>query len=129
MSALSDFIWKEMVELRKTKELNDRLDLEIRALRTRVRCLDAEKSSLQQTVRYLLEQGILTINTPYKTRTFWWDNTTLLFSCSAVHGADSINIGHINVYQLTDAAVDPMPFLFTQPIDEKHWTPMWYPCV
>lgn len=39
-----------MVELRKTKELNDRLDLEIRALRNRVRSLDAEKSSLQQTV-------------------------------------------------------------------------------
>ncbi|XP_063766671.1 coiled-coil domain-containing protein 30 isoform X3 [Eleginops maclovinus] len=40
----------EMVELRKAKELNDRLDLEIRALRTRVRTLDAEKNSLQQTV-------------------------------------------------------------------------------
>ncbi|XP_072238041.1 uncharacterized protein [Leuresthes tenuis] len=40
----------EMAELRKAKELNDRLDLEIRALRTRVRSLDAEKSSLQQTV-------------------------------------------------------------------------------
>lgn len=40
-----------MVELRKTKELNDRLDLEIRALRNRVRSLDAEKSSLQQKVR------------------------------------------------------------------------------
>ncbi|XP_029286622.1 coiled-coil domain-containing protein 30 isoform X9 [Cottoperca gobio] len=36
----------EMVELRKAKELNDRLDLEIRALRSRVRTLDAEKSSL-----------------------------------------------------------------------------------
>lgn len=42
-----------MVELRKAKELNDRLDLEIRALRNRVRCLDAEKSSLQQSVRIL----------------------------------------------------------------------------
>ncbi|XP_035518576.1 coiled-coil domain-containing protein 30 [Morone saxatilis] len=40
----------EMVELRKAKELNDRLDLEIRALRSRVRALDAEKSSLQQMV-------------------------------------------------------------------------------
>ncbi|XP_060899083.1 golgin subfamily B member 1 isoform X2 [Labrus mixtus] len=38
----------EMVELRKTKELNDRLDLEIRALRGRVRTLDAEKNTLQQ---------------------------------------------------------------------------------
>ncbi|XP_071751397.2 uncharacterized protein LOC139908553 isoform X2 [Centroberyx gerrardi] len=41
---------REMVELRKAKELNDRLDLEIRALRTRVRSLDAEKNSLQETV-------------------------------------------------------------------------------
>ncbi|XP_035488474.2 paramyosin isoform X2 [Scophthalmus maximus] len=41
---------KCVAELRKAKELNDRLDLEIRALRVRVRCLDAEKSSLQQTV-------------------------------------------------------------------------------
>lgn len=41
-----------MVEVRKAKELNDRLDLEIRALRNRVRCLDAEKSSVQQMVRY-----------------------------------------------------------------------------
>lgn len=40
-----------MVEMRKTKELNDRLDLEIRALRNRVRSLDAEKGSLQQRVR------------------------------------------------------------------------------
>nr|XP_029132155.1 coiled-coil domain-containing protein 30-like isoform X2 [Labrus bergylta] len=40
----------EMVELRKTKELNDRLDLEIRALRGRVRTLDAEKNTLQQKV-------------------------------------------------------------------------------
>ncbi|KAK9528838.1 hypothetical protein VZT92_012977 [Zoarces viviparus] len=40
----------EIVELRKAKELNDRLDLEIRALRSRVRTLDAEKSSLQQMV-------------------------------------------------------------------------------
>lgn len=37
--------------MRKTKELNDRLDLEIRALRNRVRSLDAEKGSLQQRVR------------------------------------------------------------------------------
>ncbi|KAA8593319.1 hypothetical protein FQN60_009435, partial [Etheostoma spectabile] len=43
----------DMVELRKAKELNDRLDLEIRALRSRVRTLDAEKSSLQQTVASL----------------------------------------------------------------------------
>lgn len=54
-----------MVELRKVKELNDRLDLEIRALRSRVRCLDAEKNSLQQTVRYLLEEVILSINNPF----------------------------------------------------------------
>ncbi|XP_073324892.1 uncharacterized protein [Pagrus major] len=46
----------EMVELRKAKELNDRLDLEIRALRNRVRSLDAEKSSLQQTVVSLKEK-------------------------------------------------------------------------
>ncbi|XP_054866420.1 coiled-coil domain-containing protein 30 [Amphiprion ocellaris] len=46
----------EMVELRKAKELNDRLDLEIRALRNRVRSLDAEKSSLQQTVESLQEE-------------------------------------------------------------------------
>ncbi|XP_063329054.1 coiled-coil domain-containing protein 30 isoform X2 [Pelmatolapia mariae] len=47
----------EMVELRKTKELNDRLDLEIRALRNRVRSLDAEKTSLQQTVVSLQEEA------------------------------------------------------------------------
>ena len=52
-----------MVELRKAKELNDRLDLEIRALRNRVRSLDAEKNTLQQTVRNLLEEVILSINT------------------------------------------------------------------
>ncbi|XP_022065507.2 coiled-coil domain-containing protein 30 isoform X2 [Acanthochromis polyacanthus] len=46
----------EMVELRKAKELNDRLDLEIRALRNRVRSLDAEKGSLQQTVVSLQEE-------------------------------------------------------------------------
>ncbi|XP_038551715.1 coiled-coil domain-containing protein 30 isoform X5 [Micropterus salmoides] len=46
----------EMVELRKAKELNDRLDFEIRALRSRVRSLDAEKSSLQQTVVSLQEK-------------------------------------------------------------------------
>ncbi|XP_070759212.1 coiled-coil domain-containing protein 30 [Enoplosus armatus] len=46
----------EMVELRKAKELNDRLDLEIRALRSRVRSLDAEKSSLQQKVVSLQEK-------------------------------------------------------------------------
>uniref|UniRef100_A0A1A7XVX3 Coiled-coil domain containing 30 n=1 Tax=Iconisemion striatum TaxID=60296 RepID=A0A1A7XVX3_9TELE len=40
----------EMAELRKIKELNDRLDLEIRALRNRVRFLDAEKNAVQQTV-------------------------------------------------------------------------------
>ena len=51
-----------MVELRKTKELNDRLDLEIRALRNRVRFLDAEKNSLQQTVRYLLKEVFYHIN-------------------------------------------------------------------
>ncbi|XP_039468801.1 coiled-coil domain-containing protein 30 isoform X2 [Oreochromis aureus] len=47
----------EIVELRKTKELNDRLDLEIRALRNRVRSLDAEKTSLQQTVVSLQEEA------------------------------------------------------------------------
>ncbi|KAG8007700.1 Coiled-coil domain-containing protein 30 [Nibea albiflora] len=46
----------EMAELRKAKELNDRLDLEIRALRNRVRSLDAEKGSLQQTVVSLREK-------------------------------------------------------------------------
>ncbi|XP_068170642.1 coiled-coil domain-containing protein 30 isoform X2 [Antennarius striatus] len=45
----------EMVELRKAKEMNDRLDLEIRALRKRVCTLDAEKRSLQQTVECLQE--------------------------------------------------------------------------
>ncbi|XP_039856609.1 coiled-coil domain-containing protein 30 isoform X2 [Simochromis diagramma] len=47
----------EMVELRKTKELNDRLDLEIRALRNRVRSLDAEKTSLKQMVVSLQEEA------------------------------------------------------------------------
>ncbi|XP_006783277.2 coiled-coil domain-containing protein 30 isoform X1 [Neolamprologus brichardi] len=47
----------EMVELRKTKELNDRLDLEIRALRNRVRSLDAEKTSLKQMVVLLQEEA------------------------------------------------------------------------
>lgn len=56
MSLLSYCLLKEMVELRKAKELNDRLDLEIRALRNRVRSLDAEKSSLQQKVSYLLDK-------------------------------------------------------------------------
>ncbi|XP_034387793.1 coiled-coil domain-containing protein 30 [Cyclopterus lumpus] len=46
----------EIVELRKAKELNDRLDLEIRALRSRVRTLDAERSSLQQMVGPLQER-------------------------------------------------------------------------
>ncbi|XP_071349975.1 coiled-coil domain-containing protein 30 [Trachinotus anak] len=46
----------EMVELQKAKELNDRLDLEIRALRSRVRTLDAEKRSLQQMVLSLQEE-------------------------------------------------------------------------
>ncbi|XP_061584272.1 coiled-coil domain-containing protein 30 [Cololabis saira] len=45
----------EMVELRKAKVLNDRLDLEIRSLRSRVRSLNAEKSSLQQAVKSLQE--------------------------------------------------------------------------
>ncbi|XP_026163098.1 coiled-coil domain-containing protein 30 isoform X2 [Mastacembelus armatus] len=45
----------ELVELRKAKELNDRLDLEIRALRNRVRCLDAERSSLEKMVVPLQE--------------------------------------------------------------------------
>ncbi|XP_035008590.1 coiled-coil domain-containing protein 30 isoform X1 [Hippoglossus stenolepis] len=43
-------------ELRKAKELNDRLDFEIRVLRNRVRSLDAEKSSLQQMVVSLQEE-------------------------------------------------------------------------
>ncbi|XP_069546939.1 coiled-coil domain-containing protein 30 isoform X2 [Brachyistius frenatus] len=47
----------EIVELRKAKELNDGLDLEIRALRNRVRSLDAEKSSVQQTVVSLQEKA------------------------------------------------------------------------
>ncbi|XP_029907455.1 coiled-coil domain-containing protein 30 [Myripristis murdjan] len=41
---------REMVELRKAKELNDHLDQEIRVLRARVRSLDAGKSSLLDTV-------------------------------------------------------------------------------
>lgn len=39
-----------MAELRKSKELNDRLDCEARALRTRIRSVDAENSSLQLSV-------------------------------------------------------------------------------
>ncbi|XP_046881995.1 coiled-coil domain-containing protein 30 isoform X3 [Hypomesus transpacificus] len=39
----------DVVELRKAKELNDRLDQEIRALRTRVRSLDAERRALLHT--------------------------------------------------------------------------------
>ncbi|KAM3878026.1 uncharacterized protein ACN63O_001863 [Diretmus argenteus] len=46
----------EMVELRKAKELNTRLDHEIRALRTRVRSLDAERSSLQEMVASLQKE-------------------------------------------------------------------------
>ncbi|XP_060925163.1 coiled-coil domain-containing protein 30 [Limanda limanda] len=46
----------ETVELRKAKELNDRLDFEIRVLRNRVRSLDAEKSSLQQMVVSVQEE-------------------------------------------------------------------------
>ncbi|XP_075997200.1 uncharacterized protein LOC142991090 isoform X2 [Genypterus blacodes] len=46
----------EMVEHRKAKDLNDRLDVEIRALRNRVRTLDAEKSSLHQTVVLLQKE-------------------------------------------------------------------------
>ncbi|XP_044073763.1 coiled-coil domain-containing protein 30 isoform X2 [Siniperca chuatsi] len=49
----------EMVELRKAKELNDRLDLEIRALRSRVRSLDAEKSSLQQMREVEQQESVL----------------------------------------------------------------------
>ncbi|KAG7493706.1 hypothetical protein JOB18_014869 [Solea senegalensis] len=48
----------EMVEVRKEKELNDRLDLEIRALRVRVRALDAEKSCLQQKVLTLQKEVV-----------------------------------------------------------------------
>uniref|UniRef100_A0A4W5P9J4 Coiled-coil domain containing 30 n=1 Tax=Hucho hucho TaxID=62062 RepID=A0A4W5P9J4_9TELE len=40
----------DVVELRKAKELNDRLDQEIRALRTRVRTMDAERKILLETV-------------------------------------------------------------------------------
>ncbi|XP_059185064.1 coiled-coil domain-containing protein 30 [Centropristis striata] len=47
----------EMVELRKAKELNDRLDLEIRTLRNQIRTLDAEKGTLQQTVVSLQEKA------------------------------------------------------------------------
>ncbi|XP_029948687.1 coiled-coil domain-containing protein 30 isoform X1 [Salarias fasciatus] len=60
----------EMVELRKVKELNDRLDLESRTFRGRVRCLDAENSKLQQRVASLqeevkrLEQQLVTSHTP-----------------------------------------------------------------
>lgn len=39
-----------MAELRKSKELNDRLDCEARALRNRIRSVDAENSSLQLSV-------------------------------------------------------------------------------
>ncbi|KAL3978377.1 hydroxycarboxylic acid receptor 2/3 [Sarotherodon galilaeus] len=46
-----------IVEFQKTKELNDHLDLEIRALRNRVRSLDAEKTSLQQTVVSLQDEA------------------------------------------------------------------------
>ncbi|XP_017264236.1 coiled-coil domain-containing protein 30 isoform X1 [Kryptolebias marmoratus] len=46
----------EMAELRKAKELNDRLNLEILALRDRVRSLNTEKKSLQQTVVSLQEE-------------------------------------------------------------------------
>ncbi|CAM9298475.1 unnamed protein product [Lampetra planeri] len=45
-----------MVELRKAKELNDRLDVEIRALRGRVRSLDADNSFLQQTLVIVQEE-------------------------------------------------------------------------
>ncbi|XP_058487117.1 myosin-9 [Solea solea] len=48
----------EMVEVRKEKELNDRLDLEIRALRVRVRALDAEKSCLQRKVLTLQKEVV-----------------------------------------------------------------------
>ncbi|XP_069391708.1 coiled-coil domain-containing protein 30 isoform X2 [Paralichthys olivaceus] len=47
----------ETVEQRKAKELNDRLDFEIRVLRNRVRSLDAEKRSLQQMVVSLQEEA------------------------------------------------------------------------
>ncbi|XP_075881513.1 coiled-coil domain-containing protein 30 isoform X3 [Nelusetta ayraudi] len=40
----------EMAELRKSKELNDRLDYEARALRNRIRAVDAENNSLQLSV-------------------------------------------------------------------------------
>ncbi|XP_024282506.1 myosin-11 isoform X3 [Oncorhynchus tshawytscha] len=40
----------DVVELRKATELNDRLDQEIRALRTRVRTMDAERKTLLETV-------------------------------------------------------------------------------
>lgn len=39
-----------MAELRKSKELNDRLDYEARALRNRIRAVDSENSSLQLSV-------------------------------------------------------------------------------
>ncbi|CDQ65797.1 unnamed protein product [Oncorhynchus mykiss] len=40
----------DVVELRKATELNDRLDQEIRALRTRVRTMDAERKTLLETL-------------------------------------------------------------------------------
>nr|XP_029528284.1 trichohyalin-like isoform X4 [Oncorhynchus nerka] len=40
----------DVVELRKATELNDRLDQEIRALRTRVRTMDVERKTLLETV-------------------------------------------------------------------------------
>lgn len=40
-----------MVELKKAKELNNRLDAEIRELRCSLHFLNAEKNSVQHTVR------------------------------------------------------------------------------
>ncbi|XP_045079831.1 paramyosin isoform X2 [Coregonus clupeaformis] len=47
----------DVVELRKAKELNDRLDQEIRALRTRVRTMDAERKALLEMVEKMKDSG------------------------------------------------------------------------
>lgn len=92
MNLFSGLISKEMVELRKAKELNDRLDLEIRALRNRVRFLDAEKNSLQQTVRYLLKKVFNHIN-PMGERTLFQDlpSNFFLFALRLSNFIDRIN--------------------------------------
>lgn len=56
-----------MAELRKSKELNDRLDSEARALRNRIRSVDAENSSLQLSVS----------NYPYTDKNLWLKHMTM----------------------------------------------------